>query len=126
YHFIDMGKVRVELSKILGQNPGLDSNVRTLDDITNDFIVEGFFVGNDFLPKIQMFHLLEDGLELMLKSYAHTSKGGRENFLTVDGEISLPGFRKFVEYISEKETEFLIEQATTRNPRKTPPEPKFR
>jgi 5'-3' exonuclease len=126
YHYVDMGRIRVELNSILGQNEGYKSKLRSLDDITNDFIVEGFFVGNDFLPKIQMFHLLEEGLELMLKSYAHTSKNGRENFLTVDGHIHLPGFRQFLKHISKNEEKFLIDQATTRNPRKTPPEPKYR
>lgn len=126
YHYVDMGRIRVELNPVLGQNDGFKSKVRNLDDITNDFIVEGFFVGNDFLPKIQMFHLLEEGLELMLSSYAHTSKKGRENFLTVDGKIYLPGFRQFISAISKNEEKFLIDQATTRNPRKTPPEPKYR
>lgn len=126
YHYVDMGMIRRDLPKVTDQEEGYVLKKRGLNDVTNDFIVEGFFVGNDFLPKIQMFHLLEDGLELMLKTYSQTSKNGKENPLTKRNEIDLNGFKLFVEKLSEKEVEFLIDQATTRNPRKTPPEPKFR
>lgn len=126
YHFIDMGLVRRELAGALGQTPGVRARKRTLDDVTNDFIVEGFFVGNDFLPKIQMFHLLEEGIQLMFNTYAKTSGGGNNNFLTVGGKFDLEGFRHFVRDLSRHEETFLIDQATTTNPKKVPPEPRFR
>lgn len=125
YHFLDMGVVRKKLSKILYQNPGVHSGLRDLNDVTDDFIVEGFFVGNDFLPKIQMFHLLRDGLDFMANAYAKTSDKGRTNFLTIDNHISLEGFRAFIQKISESEETFLIEQITTRDPKKIPPEERY-
>lgn len=126
FDLLNMGLVRKELALALGQDPGVRANTRTLEDVTDDFIVEGFFVGNDFLPKIQMFHLLEDGLEFMLSTYSQTSNHGRKNFLTVDNHLNIDGFKVFVEQLSSREKEFLIDQATTRDRKKTAPEPKFR
>lgn len=122
YHLLNMGYVRKNLPEKLRQNSG----VRTYNNVTDDFIIEGFFVGNDFLPKIQMFHLLEDGLQFMFSTYENTSVRGKKNFLTVNGRLSLPGFRNFVLEISKSEEIFLIDQVTTQNRKKTPPEPKFR
>ena len=126
YHLLNMGTVRNDLAESLGQTPGVRAKTRTLEDVTDDFIVEGFFVGNDFLPKIQMFHMLEDGLEFMLGTYAHTSNRGRKNFLTVDSHLDITGFKVFVEALSKREVNFLIDQATTTHPRKVAPEPRFR
>jgi 5'-3' exoribonuclease 1 len=126
YHMLDMGYIRTELAETLGQADGVNAKTRDLKDVTDDFIIEGFFVGNDFLPKIQMFHLLEDGIEFMLGTYARTSSGGRTNFLTVDNHLDITGFKVFVESLSQNENEFLIDQVTTRDPKKTPPDAKFR
>lgn len=125
-HILDMGMVRKGLAGKLGQMKGVKSKKRNLNDVTNDFIVEGFFVGNDFLPKIQMFHLLEDGLEFMLDTYARTSRGGTENFLTIDNQFNIDGFTVFIESLARSERKFLIHQVTTSEPRKQAPEPKFR
>jgi len=112
YHYLDMGKIRRDLADALGQTFGLQRKTRTLDDITDDFIVEGFFVGNDFLPKIQMFYLLEDGLETMLSVYKRTSRSGRQNFLTIDNRLSLPGFLAFIEVLQTYEKDYLENQAS--------------
>jgi 5'-3' exonuclease len=34
-----------------------------------DFVLMGLFIGNDFLPRIRMFLMLDDGVELMMKIY---------------------------------------------------------
>ena len=118
--YLDMGAIIKEL-------PGKLSQKRPLYDVVNDFIVEGFFVGNDFLPKIQMFHLLEDGLELMINTYSRTSRGGsmERNVLTNKGELNLNGFREFIKELSKYEGKYLIDQVTTKNPKKQPPEEKY-
>ena len=121
-HLLDMGLARVELAKTLG----IVSQKRNFNDASDDFIIEGFFVGNDFLPKIQMFHLIEDGLEYMMGTYSYTSDRGQKNFLTVNGEFNFSGFKVFVDHLSQKEECFLIDQVTTRNRRKHPPSAKFK
>lgn len=125
-HIINMGMVRQGLADALGQTKGVRERKRDLNDVTDDFIVEGFFVGNDFLPKIQMFHLLEDGLEFMLNTYARTSAGGTKNFLTVDNKFNISGFQVFVKELAKSERKFLVKQVSTNDPRKQPPEPKFK
>jgi len=108
YDLLDMGMIRNDIKKHLPIPPKNDES-RNQEDIINDFIVEGFFVGNDFLPKIQMFHvgnLLEEGLGLMLKTYRHTSKGV-DNFLVIDGKLDLRGFKAFVGEIAKSEEKFL-------------------
>ncbi len=116
YDILDMGKIRNELMKTLHQSPGFTSRKRTLDDISNDFIILGFFVGNDFLPKIQMFMYLEDGLELMVRTYSLTSGGGLKNVLSVANgkgrSINHEGFTRFVEDLARREHAYILEQAT--------------
>lgn len=120
-HFIDMGNVRKRLPQTLGQIQGYKQKKRSLDDVTNDFVLEGFFVGNDFLPKIQMFHLLEEGLQFMLTTYRLTSSNGIKNYLTVDGKLNIPGFTVFVEELSKYEIKHITKQYHFH-----PPEPKFK
>ncbi len=114
YHYLDMGQIRRELAETLGQLPGVRSRKRDLNDVTDDFIVGGFFVGNDFLPKIQMFYLLEDGLETMIRVYKQTSKAGRCLSLTVNNHLSLPGFKAFIKALEIYEKNYLRKQANVR------------
>jgi 5'-3' exoribonuclease 1 len=106
YHFVDMGRVRRELPSIFPATSG----PRSLDDVSNDFIFIGFLVGNDFLPKVQMFMYLEEGLQLMIKEYidVYTSSG---MYLTTDGKINREAFRRFIERLSENEKMYLEQQA---------------
>jgi 5'-3' exonuclease len=106
YHMINMGEVRKRLPLLLGRAIQRD---RTNDDVSNDFILLGCFVGNDFIPRIQMFLYLEDGLELMLHKYITTITHHRHDTLTKHGQFNLNGFRHFVKYISEYEEKYLID-----------------
>lgn len=130
YHLINMGAVRQQLPVAMGISASTSMSVvrgnsRTITDAVNDFEVCGFFVGNDFLPKIQMFLLLEDGLELMLNVYANVSKGGSVP-LTIDSKLQLKGFSAFVKKLATYEKSYLLEQVTTNDTRKQPPEDKFK
>lgn len=118
YDLVDIGSIRRQLPSVLGL-------FRTEDEAIDDFIVEGFLVGNDFLPKIQMFHMLEDGLELMIQTYKESSQSGKNNTLTRDGKFNLTGFTKFIGSLVRYEDRFLVEQVTTDDPKKQPPEAKF-
>jgi 5'-3' exoribonuclease 1 len=125
YHILNMGKIVKELPQKLSLENGYRQKKRSLFNIVDDFIVEGFFVGNDFLPKIQMFHLLEDGLELMIKTYSQTSKNGIMNPLTENGVLQLRGFKTFLRELSKFEELYLVKQVTNTNPKLRPPEEKF-
>jgi len=125
YHILNMGEIVKELPRVLSLEKGFVSKKRSLANIVDDFIVEGFFVGNDFLPKIQMFHLLEDGLELMIKTYAETSNYGTTYPLTINGILQLQGFKLFLKKLSTYEEKYLVNQIVDTNPKKIPPEEKF-
>lgn len=110
YDFLDIGIIRKNITKYLPFP--VKNKPRNYNDIVDDFIVLGFFVGNDFLPKIQMFHLgnlLNEPLDYMIKTYNRTSKGV-SNFLVTDGKLDLSGFKVFVNEITRNEEKFLINQ----------------
>lgn len=102
YHLFDMGYIRRHLPKAI-------SITRPTDDVINDFMVEGFFVGNDFLPKIQMFDELEKGIEMMVDTYAPISSSVH---LTEGGKLNIPGFYKFVKSLAAREEKELFRIAT--------------
>ena len=128
YYYVDMGGVRKKLPQILGFNmPAKDNTIRR-NVCSNDFILLGFFVGNDFLPKIQMFMYLEDGLVKMLELLTNLLQGkipenmispnteqsekGQNITLLNDGQASInfESFAAFVKLVSKFEIQFLIDQ----------------
>lgn len=89
---------------------------RNMYDTVNDFVLAGFFVGNDFLPKIQMFYTLEEGLQSMLNVCKYLSQNNK--FITTGGgsgggKISHSGFSNFVSLIANDEKAHLLKQAQT-------------
>ncbi len=76
-----------------------------------DFIILGFFVGNDFLPKIQMFLLLEDGLDKMISTRKRRLTGP-------DGRLDLRAFGRFVRELANQEAKYLERQSFKRMPAK--------
>jgi 5'-3' exoribonuclease 1 len=74
-------------------------NVMSIDD----FIFLGFFVGNDFLPKIKMFMFLEDGMQLLQLLY-------KEKIIK-KGSIDFENFYRFVDRLSKEEIPYLESQS---------------
>ena len=109
YHLVNMGKVREELPKLVFPPPPFAVSVRGLDDVTNDFVFIGFLVGNDFLPKVQMFMYLEDGLELMIKEYVTLYQRERK-YLTTDARINGDIFLAFIKRLAASEVAYLEAQ----------------
>lgn len=109
YHILNMSKVREGLPAIMGQNTLISKGERTVSETSDDFILAGFFVGNDFLPKIQMFMFLEDGLELMLATCKKMVTGSG-SVLTKIGKISHTGFTRFVEELARRENIYIEDQ----------------
>ena len=106
YHLLDMGLIRNELPRDIHPR-----NIqRTVSEASDDFVLIGFFVGNDFLPRIQMFLYLEDGLALMISRYTSTS----HPITTIrDGvpQISKKGFEEFVKTFAADEIQYLMDQS---------------
>jgi 5'-3' exoribonuclease 1 len=110
YYLLDIGKIRKGLKeRVMTLTPG------SYSDVSNDFILLGFFVGNDFLPKIQMFMYLEDGLEFMLSKYnklcEDATATGKKFYLTQDNRIDYVNFTSFIKALASYEPDFLLSQA---------------
>jgi 5'-3' exonuclease len=101
-------------------------------DVVNDFVLIGFFVGNDFLPRIKMFYSLEDGLEKLVYEVMNIRFGTKRDgaqfgctttVTTPEGLRSFVKTSDFTELISrlaKVEKEYLESQT-----RKTASEPRF-
>jgi len=104
YHSIDINSIRISLTWVFQESyPRI---------AVSDFLVVGFFVGNDFLPKIPMFLLLEDGLNFMIDARRRIGR----SLTTSNGTIDVDGFTRFVKFIAAKEPHFLEQQATRKMP----------
>ena len=101
-YFISMAYVRNDL----GQSMKLH---RSINDVSDDFIFIGFFVGNDFIPKIRMFLFLEDGLQQMIWTYNQTFQNKYP--LTISSKVSLEGLKKFLIFLEKYEKKFIYEQS---------------
>jgi 5'-3' exonuclease len=97
YELYSMGEIAKDMLQYIARSLQLDA--------VNDFILFGFFVGNDFLPMMRMFYLLEDGMNLMVDSY-------RQHKITKNGAIDHKAFSAFIQQISKSEEEFLNSQIT--------------
>jgi 5'-3' exonuclease len=110
YDYINMSYVQRNLCSFC-----YASNVvsRNKYDVVNDFILAGFFVGNDFLPKVQMFYTLEEGFQSMLNVCNIISK--KNKFLTKNGMITPTSFADFVQIIAKDEKAHITQQSQIKN-----------
>jgi 5'-3' exonuclease len=109
YDFLDISSIRHDMIKVIYPSSleRMKTRQRTIVDVSNDFIFAGFFVGNDFLPKINMFFFLEDGLEMMLRSLNALSLSGK--FITENGRIT-PVVKDFITSMAYGESNMIMEQ----------------
>jgi 5'-3' exoribonuclease 1 len=110
YDLVNSSAIAEGLVDLMNQRHLLNNHSRTLFDVSNDFTLIGFFVGNDFLPKIKMFHRLKDGLNKLIGVYITLTKQGHT--LTHNININIEGFSRFVFLLSNSEEKYLAHQAT--------------
>lgn len=121
---VNVSMIRRGLSIQLNQQSEIKRGHRTEHDVSNDFVFIGFFVGNDFLPKIKMFYRLADGLKKMFEIYSETEIQcqtlDEECYLTTGGNLNIEALRRFVGRLSDFEEEYIAKQAIV-----TSPDPRF-
>lgn len=80
-----------------------------LERIIDDWILMGFFVGNDFLPHLPGLHINEGALESIWKIYKEIlpEAGG---YLNDQGTISLPRLQLLLDKLSEYEKQRFEEE----------------
>jgi len=118
YHIVNMSSIRNELHTILYTHEFIEHNLKSksqdeLNITSNDFILIGLFVGNDFLPPIKMFYYLESGIQFMLDAHKDIVKAqypGLTYMMDNKYMINMHKFRLFVEFLSLYENDYLTEQ----------------
>lgn len=106
----DMSAVHNDLCEDLSGKPYSPEN----NGMVDDFILLGFFVGNDFLPKIGMFEMLEYGLDAMVGIYKELYEAIPNFHLTANGSIHSENFHAFIGKIANIENDYLNKVARTR------------
>lgn len=101
YNIINIDSLSLQLAERMG-------NERPMNDLMNDFIVLGFMLGNDFLPKIKMIYRIESGINLLLKLYRNCHL-----CLTIDGELNIPGFKRFIKHLKDREYDKINKQLSS-------------
>ena len=127
YYLVNLGMVREDLPRVMGLSnlyaatPSTslkDMKQTALNSVSDDFLLLAELLGDDFVPKIQMFYLLEEGLDLVVQTYLTTSQGGRKNRLTSfdpstkRATVNLESLAIFIEALSVHEVPYLLDQAS--------------
>ena len=115
YYLVNMGSVRTQLPNkmhIERRYHMVEDTNKYFNDVINDFVLLGFLVGNDFLPRLQMFIYLEDGLNMMIEHYSNITHYGSEksNLITINGKIHLRGFTNLIKSLALEEPGYLVNQ----------------
>lgn len=114
FDLVDIGNIYKKIYGNLSLQNIKESSVMQIKNIIHDFVLMGFFLGNDFLPKIQMIDMLEEGLETLIDKYKKIKKerstDTREWNLTHDGQINNRNFQHFINSLAGLEKFFLISQ----------------
>jgi 5'-3' exoribonuclease 1 len=97
--------------------------------LIDDFVFLGFFLGNDFLPKIEMIQYLANGIEIIIGLYRSirltTSKyivhsendpASHAETVPVSEGYNFPLFQKFVEKLAEMEPDELAKREENPDP----------
>lgn len=120
YYVINMTKIPQSLADLfLGRRATTQAEIQ---NVVSAFVFLGFFVGNDFIPRIPMFDTLAKGLNDSVENlkYLVESKG-IEAFPLWDGKLIIPSLTQLVGSFAANEMALLQDQM--KNPE--PEDPKF-
>ena len=115
FDIVNIGSIYKKIVNNLSEDISVPCNSQ---DIIHDFILMGFFLGNDFLPKLQMVDMLEKGLETFLSRYKNIKKEKSVTYewnLTKNKNIEFNNFQHFINVLSGLEKHFLISQTNNKN-----------
>jgi 5'-3' exonuclease len=111
YTLLDIEEISKRLPEKMSLSISIKEKLRTIQDIKNDFIFLGFFLGNDFLPRIRMFLMLKDGINQMLRMYYTSTGCGTRNFITMGKAIDFKNFFLFLNELNKIEGRSLLNQS---------------
>lgn len=113
-YVVDISGIAEELPSILHLDPD-----GSIPQAVNDFVLLGFFLGNDFVPRIRMFQSLREGINHLIKIITN-----KKLKLTKRGAIDWDGFGALISELACSEARLLAKQANDpangRNPEHPP------
>ena len=77
-----------------------------------DYIFLCFLLGNDFMPHFPAINIRTTGMDRLLLAYKQIIKG--TEYLFDGNNINWKNFRNFIQYLSENEINYLLEEYKTR------------
>lgn len=104
FEIFDIENIRKDFPLII------EMPMRKSVDVIRDFILIGFFVGNDFLPRVAMFDTLKKGLDKMILDYSKLMNHTPFVPITNRKGIDLDGFYNFLSAIADDEPRFFLNQ----------------
>lgn len=110
YHLVNMSQIRYKLGRSMGLSRMLYDRMIRENDVSDEFILLGFFIGNDFLPKLKMVYRVDDGISKIIEDYNYAQLPG---LITNKDKINFKNFAKLIKYVSYREEEALKEQVST-------------
>lgn len=87
-----------------------------LENVIDDLVLICFCVGNDFLPKMPMLMIAEQGLDHLFTMYAGLIKENNQGWLNNGGRINWNLMLKFLYKVSLYETDVLKKKSVQGNP----------
>ena len=84
-------------------------------DILFDYIFICFMLGNDFLPHFPALNIRTNGINNLINAYKHVFEKNTSETLTINREIIWKNVRKYIDYISSNELDFIKEEYFYRN-----------
>jgi 5'-3' exonuclease len=111
-YFIDIPEFAKSLTLYLNNNTELTTEQQK--NKIYDYIFLCFFLGNDFLPHFPAINIRTGGVDKMMNAYKATI--GDRNLNLTDGKTIYWGnVRKLVQFLADKEEEFIIKEHYLRN-----------
>lgn len=102
YNILDIGQLRKQLA--LSLSPSSES----IYDPIDDFVLFCFFVGNDFVPRIEMFPIISSGIDFMVESYKHIISSKNKFLINENGKIDSKVFLELVESLAKEEKSLIF------------------
>jgi 5'-3' exoribonuclease 1 len=81
-----------------------------------DYIILGFFLGNDFMPHFPALNIRTGGMNKMITAYQNTIGNANTNLINIDNfNINWKNIRKLVYNLKENELEYIQNETVLRN-----------
>jgi 5'-3' exonuclease len=84
-------------------------------DILFDYIFICFLLGNDFLPHFPALNIRTNGINNLINAYKYVFEKNTNETLTKNHEIIWKNVRKYIEYLSLNELDFIKEEYSYRD-----------